>query len=382
MKTGIPNGVVLTIVVCCFLIVLGFTKDSFGADRSAVEDFVTRFYNLCLDREPDLAGLNGWVSALLDGSKTGSDVAFGFVFSQEFLNKNTTNEEYLQVLYEAFFNRQPDQGGWDGWLAELDRGTSRANVLNGFIYAQEFNNLCWEYGISPNPVAAFVTRFYQLCLDRDPDKAGLEGWTNNLLNQIQGGADVAEGFIYSLEFIARNTTNEGYLLILYRAFFNRDADQAGWDAWLAELNSGKDRCEVLNGFIYSQEFANLCNAYGIIAVIQPCQNVAGTWSVTEISDERNCGGGSAETEHMTYSISQDGCNISVTNVTYGVGPFTGTVNGNHISWSGSFPEEGGTTAANTSLNISCSSLSGSASWTWSGFGEVCSGTTQISGTRN
>ena len=95
MKRGIPTGVVLTIVVCCFLITLGFTRDSFAADRSAVEDFVTRFYTLCLDREPDPAGLNGWVSALLDGSQTGSDVAYGFVFSQEFINKNTTNEEYL-----------------------------------------------------------------------------------------------------------------------------------------------------------------------------------------------------------------------------------------------------------------------------------------------
>ena len=63
MKRGIPNCVVLTIVVCCFLITLGFTRNSFAADRSAVENFVTRFYTLCLDREPDSTGLNGWVSA-------------------------------------------------------------------------------------------------------------------------------------------------------------------------------------------------------------------------------------------------------------------------------------------------------------------------------
>jgi hypothetical protein len=352
-----------------------------------VEDFVTRFYELCLGRSPDTAGLNGWVSDLLDGSQTGSDVANGFVFSNEFINKNTTNEEYLAVLYEAFFNRKPDKGGWDGWLAELNRGTSRKDVLNGFIYAQEFKKLCDEYGIiavkeTPNDVAAFVTRFYQLCLGRNPDPAGLEGWVNNLLNQIQAGADVAEGFIYSSEFIAKSTTNSQYLEILYKAFFNRAADQAGWDTWLAELNSGRNRGEVLNGFIYSQEFADLCNVYGIIPVIQKCQNVAGTWSVTEINDERNCGGGSAETEYMTYSISQNGCNISITNLTYGVGPFTGTVDGNHISWSGSYPEEGGTTTADISLNISGNNLNGSATWTWRGFGEVCSGTTRISGTRN
>ena len=40
--------------------------------------FVTRFYNLCLDRNPDQPGLYGWISALMDNSRTGSDVANGF----------------------------------------------------------------------------------------------------------------------------------------------------------------------------------------------------------------------------------------------------------------------------------------------------------------
>ena len=76
---------------------------------------------------------------------------------------------------------------------------------------------------------------------------------------------MAEGFIYSTEFMNKNTSNSEYLLILYKAFFDRDPDQGGWDIWLAELNAGKDRGEVLDGFIYSQEFANLCDKYGIKA---------------------------------------------------------------------------------------------------------------------
>ena len=112
-------------------------------------------------------------------------------------------------------------------------------------------------------VEDFVSRFYQLCLDRDPDAAGLKGWTDNLLNQTQTGADVANGFIYSQEFINKNTSNEEYLTILYKAFFNRDPDQAGWVIWIAELNSGRDRGHVLNGFLGSQEFIKLCEDFGI-----------------------------------------------------------------------------------------------------------------------
>jgi hypothetical protein len=243
-------------------------------DFSAVEFFITRFYQLCLSRSPDQSGLDGWVNALVDGTQTGSDVAYGFVFSNEFLNKVMTNEEYLQILYKAFFNRQPDTAGMQGWLDAIANGATKEDVLNGFIYATEFANLCDEYGIKAyeghitkaqkEAVEAFVTRFYQLCLDRDPDAAGLEGWTNNLLNQIQTGADVANGFIYSQEFIDKNTTNDEYLTILYRAFFNRDPDQAGWGVWLSELNAGKDRSDVLNGFLGSQEFINLCEDYGIV----------------------------------------------------------------------------------------------------------------------
>ena len=200
-------------------------------------------------------------------------MANGFILSPEFINPNTTDKEYLQILYEAFFNREPDQGGWAGWISQLKNGASREDVLNGFIYATEFADLCEEYGIRAfeghitkaqrEAVEAFVTRFYQLCLDRDPDAEGLAGWTNNLLDQIQTGADVANGFIYSQEFINKNTTNDEYLTILYKAFFNRDPDQSGWDAWLTELNSGKDRGYVLNGFLGSQEFITLCEDYGI-----------------------------------------------------------------------------------------------------------------------
>ena len=222
MKSRISNWPVLALVFFCAFAILGFVPKTSAADSSDVADFVTRFYELCLGRSPDSAGLDGWVSALRDGTQTGGDVAYGFVFSAEFLSKNTTDEEYLQVLYEAFFDRQPDSAGKRGWLDAIKNGASREDVLNGFIYAAEFNNLCDRYVIFPNKgaqVADFVARFYQLCLSRSPDRAGLDGWTNAMLSGTRTGADVAFGFIFSPEFLGKNTSNEEYLTILYEAFF-------------------------------------------------------------------------------------------------------------------------------------------------------------------
>jgi len=235
------------------------------APVSVVADFVTRFYQLCLIREPDPDGLAGWVEALINGSKSGADVAWGFVFSPEFKKKVTGDEEYLTVLYRAFFNREADQVGRDGWLAELEKGSGRDEVLKGFIHAAEFKKLCEDYGIIADftQVKNFVTRFYQQCLGRDPDSAGLSGWVKDLLDGTKTGADVAWGFVFSSEFVDRNTNNDDYLMILYQAFFNRNPDPAGWDGWIIELNQGSERESVLNGFIYAQEFAGLCEDYGI-----------------------------------------------------------------------------------------------------------------------
>ena len=111
--------------------------------------FVTRFYQQCLGREPDAPGLEGWVNALITGTLCGADVANGFIFSQEFINRNTSNETFVTILYRAFFGREPDTNGYNGWVNYLYSGATRQDVLNGFIYSQEFNNLCANYGISP-----------------------------------------------------------------------------------------------------------------------------------------------------------------------------------------------------------------------------------------
>jgi len=130
----------------------------------------------------------------------------------------------------------------------------------------DINGLRALYGVGSEiraSVGAFVTRFYQQCLGRGPDAPGLEGWVNALLNGSLAGADVANGFIFSPEFISRNTTNEDLVAILYRAFFGREPDPTGYAGWVNYLNSGASRQDALNGFIYSVEFENLCNSYGI-----------------------------------------------------------------------------------------------------------------------
>jgi LCP family protein required for cell wall assembly len=120
-----------------------------GGSAEQVQAFVTRFYVQCLGRQPDSGGLDEWVGRLMNGSKTGADVAHGFVFSEEFLSNNHGNEAFLTILYSAFFNRQPDAEGYSTWLSRMVGGMNREKVLDGFLKSQEFAQLCANFGITP-----------------------------------------------------------------------------------------------------------------------------------------------------------------------------------------------------------------------------------------
>ena len=249
------------------------------ADEKAyalTSQFVTRFYELCLSRTPDATGLKSWTDALLQGKQTGAQVAYGFVFSKEFQAKNISNEEYVKILYKAFFNREPDKVGKDSWIQILNSGMSRYYVLHGFTNSTEFSNLCSQYSILSGSltltdpvdlypdITKFVSRFYTYCLGRRPDKVGLADWVTQLRSGKQNGANIAYGFVFSTEFQSKNVSNEEFVKIMYRAFFDRDPDKDGFNNWLKMLNDGESRKTVLIGFVHSQEFSSLCQRYGII----------------------------------------------------------------------------------------------------------------------
>ena len=137
-------------------------SDSFGvtalnaADESAygIRAFVERFYTLVLGRQPDRGGFDNWVTALTNGSYAGGDIAKAFFLSAEYLSQNTTDEAFVETVYRAFFGREADPAGKQGWLNALAQGQSREYVLDGFIGSAEFVALAKSYGINASRVAS------------------------------------------------------------------------------------------------------------------------------------------------------------------------------------------------------------------------------------
>lgn len=111
-----------------------------------VADFVTRLYEITLDREPDEAGYDFWYTRLCRGT-SGSAVAAGFVFCEEFDSRGLNDEEFLICIYRIYLNREPDAPGLAFWLGKLQGGTTRRAVVNGFAHSEEFTNLCYQAGV-------------------------------------------------------------------------------------------------------------------------------------------------------------------------------------------------------------------------------------------
>jgi hypothetical protein len=74
-------------------------------------------------------------------------------------------------VYQAAFNRAPDQGGLGYWIAAMDKGMSLVDVAAQFAASAEFTG---RYGKLDG--AAFLTTVYQNVLHREPDAAGLDFW--------------------------------------------------------------------------------------------------------------------------------------------------------------------------------------------------------------
>ena len=237
--------------------------------------FIERLYVVALNRDSEPEGKAFWLNKVLNEGFSGGRCAYGFlVEAPEFLNRNLSDDQFIETLYQTFFDRSADEGGKAFWMQKLSEGMTRAEMVNGFIDSTEWCNLCAYYGVksgaqhaksekpSDNAVK-FATRLYKECISRQPDEDGLRFWALRLTNLESTGAQAASDFFHSPEFMNLGLNDVDYLIRLYRTFLGRDPDQDGLAFWQTHLVTDMTRDQVLKGFAESQEFTNICNEYGI-----------------------------------------------------------------------------------------------------------------------
>lgn len=238
-------------------------------------EFVSRLYQKVFGRQADAAGLNDWTNRLFEGKTTGATTVEGFFDSNEFTQKNTSDEQYVDLLYEAIFDRPADDEGKQNWMNVLNMGVSRKYVLCQFVNSAEFHNLCNNYGIQVGSIAltqnrdknlkvtGFVNRLYNIALNRAADESGINDWTGLLLEKKKTPKQVASGFVFSPEMNNRNLNNTEFVTLLYRVMMDREPDEGGLKDWVGRLDNGAKRVDVFNGFADSVEFGRIVSSYGL-----------------------------------------------------------------------------------------------------------------------
>ena len=284
------------------------TQPDNPANTDQVTAFVKRFYKEVLGRsqadiDKDTAGIANWTNALISGQQSGAEVAYGFVNSSEFRNRDLNNDQFVKTMYKSFFDRNPDAGGYKNWYDALQNGSmTRLQVLEGFTQSKEFKDLCASYSINPGTYTApakpqdpalkplnvdtsgvddaqlseFIERLYDKALNRHSDADGKEYWKGCIINghdadgrQYDIRTVISKGFLNSQEYKNRDRNNAEFVADCYAAFFNRDPrgtdDEVNYWKWVQALNDGMPRQQLIeNGFGNSPEFKNLITSYGFV----------------------------------------------------------------------------------------------------------------------
>ncbi|MBQ1171891.1 MAG: DUF4214 domain-containing protein [Lachnospiraceae bacterium] len=256
---------------------LGLSKGP-DIDREKVLAFVTRLYNLGLNRAPEAGGLDYWTDIICSEEMSGAEVAQGFFFSQEMENRNLSDREFVEILYNVLMDRTSDSAGISYWLSYMNSGIEREAIFKQFVESPEYYNICESYGIergvvkvagrNRNPgLTLFMMRLYTKAMGREYDRDGLDYWCNEILDGNYKILEVAgTQFFNSKEFLNKKLTDKQYVQVLYRTFFDREYDDEGMNYWLAQMKKGMTRNQVLEQFNNSKEFEQIRANYGIIGL--------------------------------------------------------------------------------------------------------------------
>lgn len=113
-----------------------------------------------------------------------------------------------------------------------------------------------------------VSGFYTGLLGRQPDQGGYAGWLGYLrdarcnnegnLNGLWSALNMQVAlFVWSEEFLARGLSNADFVSSLYMGILRRQPESIGHAYWTNMLDSGYSREDVRLAFVYSQEFQNI-----------------------------------------------------------------------------------------------------------------------------
>lgn len=237
--------------------------------------FVTRVYRNILGRDPDPVGLRNWTNYLVYGNSA-SDLLVGFIFSQEFINRNLSDYDYVAALYETCLGRTGSAPEITEWVTFMNTHMiSRKYMLAMIVYSQEFNTIAANNGIVVGnvgfdenrdrsvPVNDFIIKAFNSILGRAPSASDVNFYAGELLGTMTG-RDFISAVLGSPEYTSKNASNRDYVIAVYESALGRTPSEEEISNNTRKIGSN-GKSQFLNDVFASDEFRNYCKNSGISA---------------------------------------------------------------------------------------------------------------------
>lgn len=110
-------------------------------DRFGPQGTIYRLYRAYFLREPDRGGFDYWYGVYKQGYPLDA-ISNDFARSEEFQQRygDIGDREFVQRVYNNVLQRDPDQGGYDYWVKQMEQGMLRGFVMIYFSDSEEFRN--------------------------------------------------------------------------------------------------------------------------------------------------------------------------------------------------------------------------------------------------
>ena len=239
--------------------------DDSGRNVDSVNGSIFRLYQAVFDRDPDEGGFAFQTDALRGGT-TIEAIASNFVDAPEFeaVYGDLNDRDFIQLLYQNVLGREGEASGVQFYLDAFNNGATRGDVVVGFANSPEFQFRTQvesdAYATSEflEDAAGKIFRLYDAAFDRIPDAGGFDFNIQALDDGLTVG-DLVPNFFNSPEF--QNTygqlSDDAFIELLYENVLGREPDAGGRQFYRDALASGVSRVDVLLGFSESPENQSL-----------------------------------------------------------------------------------------------------------------------------
>lgn len=216
----------------------GLTYDFFTNNQYSISaEKLVRLYFAAFNRIPDYDGLLFWQGIHRNGG-TDNFIAQTFTQSDEFVKKygpSISNGEFIDLLYKNVLSRDADADGKNFWLARMNEGVSRGEMLNAFAQAPEYSK---NMAIKVNAILTYFA-----LLGRSPSAAEITQLPVNLeamVVKVAVGSDVAPvmgAITYSSNVLKENISNDGSILNQLYLYLNGDSFAGNVGASLGKVSN-------------------------------------------------------------------------------------------------------------------------------------------------